>query len=187
MRQRGGCACPVPLGRRGTHQCSWHLPRWDRAWGTRWEPRAGLPQPTSIGVAALTHWGWAGLGLAAVSREPSPVMLPQAPTPLGPNFPMAPSALTIYEGPPSLGIVKHLIENTVKETRQRGLGADGDGHPGAWWHWGPLHGWQCQAKVPLGGHCLPSQASVERGEAPGKPPTDVLPPTQEGAPSQSFG
>lgn len=123
--------------------------------------------------------------------------MPQRSQPLHPDFPVAPSALKIYNGPPSLGIVKRLIENTVKATRQHGpmlmatrvprgtgvapcstvaqLACGGDAGPGscllgAAWPW--VHA---------------GQASVGRGEAPGKPPADVLPPAREGALSQNFG
>lgn len=156
------------------------------------QPLAGLSSPSSSGGGCCGQ----GLSRAGVSGEPNPVMHPEAPPPLGPNFPMAPSALQIYEGPPSLGIVKHLIENTVKATRQHGLRAEADGHPGASWHWGPSTArLACRGSARPGSRLVgtawlrvhPSQASVERREAPGKPPTDVLPPTQEGALSQNFG
>lgn len=61
---------------------------------------------------------------------------------------------------------------------------------------GPSTAWlACSGGARPGSHLVgmgwlrvhPCQASVERGEAPGKPPTDVLPTTQEGALSQNSG
>lgn len=122
----------------------------------------------AIGRAHPSHQHWgsrSGEGLGSsragggVFREPRPRDAPQGTNPLGPNFLVAPSVLKIYEGPPSPGIVKHLIENTVKATRQHGLRADVDGHPGVSWHPWSQHSmagmqWWCQARIPLGGHGL---------------------------------
>lgn len=163
-------------------------PQVGQGMGTRWEPWAGL---TLQGRWPLWQrgWGWS-------VRRARPRDAPRGTTTLGPNSPMAPSALEIYEGPPSLGIVKHLIENTVTATRRHGPRAGADGHPGAPCHRGPSTAQMaCSGRARPGSHLVgtawlrvhPGQASVERGEAPGKPPTDVLPPTQEGALSQNFG
>lgn len=141
----------------------------------------------------VQDWGWVAWegrrlvpGLKARPRD-----APEEPAPFIQTF------LKIYNGPPSLGIVKRLIENTVKATRQHGpmlmatrvprgtgvppcptvaqLACGGDAGLGscllgAAWPW-----------------VLPGQASVGRGEAPGKPPADVLPSAREGALSQNFG
>lgn len=97
----------------------------------------GHPQcaPPGKGLSGCTTFWAAGRvaqeGSWAALLQARPRDAPRATSPLVPSFPRGTVSLKIYDGPPSVGIVERLIENTVKATRShRRLVVPGAQEPG---------------------------------------------------------
>lgn len=91
--------------------------------------------PPGKGLSGCTTFWAAGRvaqeGSWAALLQAQPRDAPRATSPLVPSFPRGTVSLKIYDGPPSVGIVERLIENTVKATRShRRLVVPGAQEPG---------------------------------------------------------